>query len=81
MSLTRMYQFNGAPSYFPNRSAALSKQPSGKLSFLRLRGPAYAAFAHYLNMQDTTKAPSKGFEYEHGTQPELDAEVKEVLMW
>ena len=61
MPLTRMYQLNGAPSYFPTRNGLLcpiiydnvangSFQATVWKTFCLtvFRGPAYAAFVHYL---------------------------------
>ena len=35
----------------------------------------------YLDMQNIAKKFGGNFEYEHGMQPKLDAEVREVLKW
>ena len=84
MSLTSVNQVIGAPSYFPTVFNWIKKWlDPNTVKKLHILQPSEVlpTLQQYIDMENIAQRFGGNFEYEHGMQPSLDSEVREVLKW
>lgn len=83
-SLTGIYQIIGAPSYFPTVWSWIKKwvdvNTVKKLHILQ-SSEVFPTLQQYIDIQNIAMKFGGDFEYIHGMQPKLEAEVGEILKW
>ena len=84
MSLTKVNQVIGAPSYFPTVFNWIKKWlDPNTVKKLHILQPSEVlpTLQQYVDMENIAQRFGGNFEYEHGMHPSLDSEVREVLKW
>ena len=84
ISLTSVNQVIGAPSYFPTVFSWIKKWlDPNTVKKLHILQPSEVlpTLQQYIDMENIAQKFGGNFEYEHGMQPSLDSEVREVLKW
>ena len=83
-SLIGIHKVIGAASYFPTVFNWIKKWvDANTVKELHILQPSeiLPTLQNYLDMENIAQKSGGDFEYEHGIQPKLDPEVREVLKW